>query len=384
MPNRLMESIPPSYFGSAMSKKLKTGKLPTINLAVGIPDQPTPEVILDAVKKAVDQPENQRYGVFRGKASFKEAVIHFYKSEYDVDLREENIAVLYGTKSALVQFPMTFIEPGEGVFLPNPGYADYEAGVNLARGKVYELPLHPENHFLPDYNELNQEEVENARLIYLNYPSNPLGAVANKPFFDETVNRFKNTKTRIVHDFAYAPFSYSGKHPSILESDPELECCMEIYSLSKGFNMSGFRVGFAVGNTEMIESINKYQDHTQTGMWGVLQDAAVTALDNAGDIFPTQKEIFLKRKNYITRALNDMGVPLNPIEGGIFGWLPVPSGFDGESFVEYLLKEQSVLATPGIPFGSRGRNYIRISLAVDDSELEELVKRFKALKHLWK
>lgn len=384
MPNRLIESIPPSYFGGAMSKKLETGDKPLLNLAVGIPDQPTPEVVLDAVKSSVDQPENQRYGVFRGKDSFKKAVKDFYLSEYDVYLNEENIAILYGTKSALVQFPMTFIEPGEGVYLPNPGYADYEAGVQLARGEVYDLPLHPENNFLPDYNELKLEEMDNARLIYLNYPSNPLGAVANRNFFDETIERFKDTKTRIVHDFAYAPFSYNGHHPSILQSDPDFKRSMEIYSLSKGFNMSGFRVGFAVGNAEMIESLNKYQDHTQTGMWGVLQDAATEALKHSSEILPEQKRIFLQRKKYITEVMEKLNIPLNPIKGGIFGWLKVPEGFDGESFVDYLLKEQSILATPGIPFGSRGKNYIRISLAVDDAELKALTERLKEINYLWK
>lgn len=382
MPNRLIESIPPSYFGSAMSKKIEVGEKPLLNLAVGIPDQPTPEVVLDAVKSSVDQPENQRYGVFRGKASFKKAIKEFYLSEYDVHLNEENIAILYGTKSALVQFPMTFIEPGEGVYLPNPGYADYAAGVQLARGEVYDLPLHPENNFLPDYKELNPEEMDNARLIYLNYPSNPLGAVADQNFFDETIARFKDTKTRIVHDFAYAPFSYNGEHPSILQSDPGFKCSMEIYSLSKGFNMSGFRVGFAVGNKEMVESLNKYQDHTQTGMWGVLQEAAVAALNHASEILPKQQKIFLKRKNYISEAMHTLNIPLNPINGGIFGWLRVPEGFDGESFVDYLLKKQSIQATPGIPFGSRGTNYIRISLAVDDAELKTLVERFKEISYL--
>lgn len=384
MPNRLIESIPPSYFGGAMSKKLETGDKPLLNLAVGIPDQPTPQVVLEAVKEAVEQPENQRYGVFRGKDSFKKAIKEFYLSEYDVHLNEENIAILYGTKSALVQFPMTFIEPGEGVYLPNPGYADYEAGVQLARGEVYDLPLYADNNFLPDYSQLKSEELDNARLLYLNYPSNPLGAVADKAFFDKTIERFKNTKTRIVHDFAYAAFSYQGKHPSILQSDPELKCSMEIYSFSKGFNMSGFRVGFAVGNEEMIESLNKYQDHTQTGMWGVLQEASIAALKHAPEILPAQQSIFLERKNYITDELQKMGIPLNPIDGGIFGWLRVPEAFDGESFVEYLLKEQSILATPGIPFGSRGKNYIRISLSVDDGDLKELVKRFEEIKSLWK
>ncbi|WP_031548834.1 aminotransferase class I/II-fold pyridoxal phosphate-dependent enzyme [Salinicoccus luteus] len=383
MANRLIESIPPSYFKTAMSSDVKQGPLPLINLAVGIPDGETPEQILGAAADALYKEENQRYGLFRGKQSFKDAIIRFYFEQYGVELAEHNIAILYGTKNALVQFPMLFIEPGEGVYLPNPGYPDYEAGVRLARGEVYDLPLLPENGYLPDYDSLPDKELENARLIYLNYPSNPLGAVADKEFFDRTVARFKGTKTRIVHDFAYAPFSFEGPHPSMLESDPDLECSIEIYSLSKGFNMSGFRVGFAVGNDEMIETINTYQDHTQTGMWGVLQDASIAALENAAEILPHQEEKFRQRSDLVTGAFTEMGIPINPIRGGIFGWIQVPEGHDGESFKEFLMKEQSILVTPGIPFGSRGRHYIRISLAVSDEVLENVISRFGNIRHLW-
>lgn len=383
MTNKLLSSIPPSYFGSTMSKKLDIGELPLLNLAVGIPDGETPDSIKESVAESVYLPENQRYGAFRGKESFKDAIIRFYKRHYDVNLEEENIALLYGTKSALVQFPMLFIEPGEGVFLPNPGYPDYLAGVRLARGEVYDLPMLPENNFLPDYDSLDSDEVSNARLIYLNYPSNPLGAVATKEFFDATVERFKDTKTRIVHDFAYAAFSFDEKHPSILSSDPELESSMEIYSLSKGFNMSGFRVGFAVGNKEMVESINLYQDHTQTGMWGVLQDASVTALQNEEEILSEQHIKFQNRRDIIEKAFTEFGIPLNPVKGGIFGWIHVPAGYDGESFTDFLLKEKSILVTPGIPFGSRGRNYIRISLAVEDEVLASVIDRFGSIKDMW-
>lgn len=383
MANKLLSSIPPSYFGSAMSKKLDIGKLPLLNLAVGIPDGETPDSIKEAVTESVYLPENQKYGVFRGKQSFKDAIIRFYKHRYDVELDEENIALLYGTKNGLVQFPMTFIEPGEGVYLPNPGYPDYYAGVRLARGEVYDLPLLAENDFLPDYDSLDEEEVSNARLIYLNYPSNPLGAVATKEFFDATVERFKETKTRIVHDFAYAAFSFDEKHPSILESDPSLECSMEIYSLSKGFNMSGFRVGFAVGNREMVESLNIYQDHTQAGMWGVLQDASVTALQHEEEILPVQHVKFQKRRDIIEKAFAQSGIPLNPVKGGIFGWIRVPEGHDGESFTDFLIREKSILVTPGIPFGTRGRNYIRISLAVDDETLKSVIERFDSIKGMW-
>ncbi|WP_020008556.1 aminotransferase class I/II-fold pyridoxal phosphate-dependent enzyme [Salinicoccus albus] len=381
--NELLRSIPPSYFGSTMARELETGDLPLLNLAVGIPDGDTPEGVLRTVAASVYQPENQKYGVFRGKQSFKQAIIQFYQDHYDVVLDEDNIAILYGTKSGLVQFPMTFIEPGEGVYLPNPGYPDYPAGVKLARGLVYDLPLLKENDFLPDYDALDREELDNARLMYLNYPSNPLGAVATKDFFNDTVARFKDTRTKIVHDFAYAPFAFDRRHPSILESDKNLECAMEVYSLSKGFNMSGFRVGFAVGNKEMVESINVYQDHTQTGMWGVLQDAATEALRHESDMLDHQNDKFKKRSARVETSFKNMGIPLNPVKGGIFGWVSVPPGFDGESFTDFLLKEASILVTPGIPFGSLGRNFIRISLAVEDDVLTSVIERFDRIKYLW-
>lgn len=384
--NELLKSVPESYFASVstLNENLEIGDKPLINLAVGIPDGAAPKSVTDAVKSSVEDPKQHKYPGFRGYPSFKKAIMDFYSRHYGVTLKDENIAILYGTKSALVQFPMIFIEPGEGVFLPNPGYADYSAGVSLARGIEYDLPLLAENDYLPDYDSLDQQEMDNARLIYLNYPSNPLGSVASKAFFDETISRFKDTDIKIVHDFAYAGFGFDEKHPSILESDPDLSTAIEIYSFSKSYNMSGFRAGFAVGNKEMIEAINIYQDHTQTGMWGVLQEAATTALNEEDDFLIAQRDIFRKRKDMVVKELSEAGIPIQPIEGGIFGWIRVPEEFDGESFVKYLLKEESILATPGIPFGSRGRNYIRISLAIEDDQLKECIRRLKSIAYLWK
>lgn len=383
--NELLKSVPESYFASVstLNENLEIGEKPLINMAVGVPDGRAPESVTEKIKSAADDPVNHKYPGFRGRPSFKKAIIDFYKRHYDVVLKDENIAILYGTKSMLVQFPMIFIEPGEGVYLPDPGYADYGAGVNLARGIRYELPLLKENSFLPDYESLDPDELDNARLIYLNYPSNPLGTVATKGFFEETISRFKDTRTKIVHDFAYAAFGYEGPHPSILQSDPEFSTAIEVYSFSKSYNMSGFRSGFAVGNKEMIEAINIYQDHTQTGMWGILQEASITALNEEDDFLIRQNEIFKARKDKVAGALSEAEIPIRPIDGGIFGWIRVPEGFDGESFVEYLLKEASILATPGIPFGSRGRGFIRISLAVDDVDLDECIERLKNISHLW-
>lgn len=382
MSSDLINSLSPSYFSSMMNAKLEVGDKPLLNLAVGIPDGRTPKVITDAVKTAIDKEENQKYGSFRGKPELKDSIKRFYKRTYDVNLKDENIAILFGTKNALVNFPLAHVNPGAGIMLPNPGYADYITAVELAEGKLIDMPLLKENSYLPDFDSL-KEELKKTELIYLNYPSNPVGASADKAFFDDVIQRFKGTKTQVVHDFAYSAFGFNGSHPSILTSDPEFEVSMEIYSLSKGFNMSGYRIGFAAGNTEMIESINRFQDHTNAGVFGVTQDAAIAALDNADTLIPAQNEIFKKRKDFINEALLALNIPIEPIQGGIFGWIKVPPGFNGESFVAYLLKEQSILATPGKPFGSQAEDYIRISLSVRDEDLKTFAQRLGEIKELY-
>lgn len=382
MSSKLLKALSPSYFSSMMNETLETGSKPLLNFAVGIPDGKTPKVITDAVKTAIDKEENQKYGAFRGKPELKESIRKFYKRTYGVTLEDDNIAILFGTKNALVNFPLAHVDPGAGIMLPNPGYADYITAVELAGARLIDMPLLKENNYLPDFDALS-DELEDTDLIYLNYPSNPLGAAADQTFFDDVIKRFKGSKTEIVHDFAYAAFGYNEKHPSILTSDPNFDTAIEIYSLSKGFNMSGYRIGFAAGNKDMIESINKFQDHTNAGVFGVTQDAAIAALDNADELIPAQNEIFNRRKAFISDALTDLNIPLEPIEGGIFGWIKVPDGFNGESFTKYLLKEQSILVTPGKPFGSRAEDYIRISLAVDDQDLTAFTKRLAEIKNLW-
>ena len=382
MSSKLLKALSPSYFSSMMNETLETGSKPLLNFAVGIPDGKTPKVITDAVKTAIDKEENQKYGAFRGKPELKESIKNFYKRTYGVTLEDDNIAILFGTKNALVNFPLAHVDPGAGIMLPDPGYADYITAVELAGARLIDMPLLKENSYLPDFDALS-DELEDTDLIYLNYPSNPLGAAADQTFFDDVIKRFKGSQTEIVHDFAYAAFGYNEKHPSILTSDPNFDTAIEIYSLSKGFNMSGYRIGFAAGNKDMIESINKFQDHTNAGVFGVTQDAAIAALDNADELIPAQNEIFNRRKAFISDALADLNIPLEPIEGGIFGWIKVPDGFNGESFTKYLLKEQSILVTPGKPFGSRAEDYIRISLAVDDQDLTAFTKRLAEIKNLW-
>ena len=381
--SRRLARVPDSYFGKTMGQEVKHGLLPLINMAVGVPDGETPRGILDTFAEALYQPENQKYGAFHGKATFKQAIVQFYKRHYDVDLDpEEEVCILYGTKNGLVGLPTSIVNPGENVLLPDPGYTDYLAGVLLADAVPVPLQLDPP-HYLPDWTRVPSDIMSNTKLVYLTYPNNPTGSVATLETFEEAVQLFKNTPTRIVHDFAYSAFGFDAPNPSILQVEGAKDVAIEIFSLSKGFNMSGFRVGFAVGNKNMIAALKKYQTHTHAGMFGALQDAATYALNHCDAFLVEQNAKFKRRRDKIEQKLRERGIPFEPMKGGIFIWLPTPPGYDGEAFVQYLLQEQSILVAPGIPFGENGRHYIRLSLALEDAQLDEAMERLSSLAQLY-
>ncbi|MGX0847629.1 aminotransferase class I/II-fold pyridoxal phosphate-dependent enzyme [Staphylococcus auricularis] len=378
-----LAAIPESYFGKTMGRKVEHGPLPLINMAVGIPDGETPSGIVETMADAIREPENQKYGAFHGKDSFKQAIVDFYQRQYHVTLdKDEEVCILYGTKNGLVALPSCIVNPGETVLLPDLGYTDYLAGVMLADAKPVPLELKPP-HYLPDWDRVDQNVLNDTKLVYLTYPNNPTGSVATQETFDEAIERFKGTQTKIVHDFAYSAFGLDAKNPSILQSSGAKDVAIEIFSLSKGYNMSGFRVGFAVGNKEIIAAMKKYHSHTHAGMFGALQDAATYALNHYDDFLDEQGRTFKRRRDRFTSLLDEADIPYEPMTGGIFLWVPTPPSMDGETFVDYLLREQSILVAPGLPFGENGRNYVRISLALDDEALETAAKRFQSLSSLY-
>lgn len=382
MSDRLAQ-IPDSYFGKTMGQKVTHGPLPLVNLAVGIPDGDTPDGIVNKFIKAVQEPENQKYVAFHGKESLKQAIVDFYQRHYGVALdANTEVCILYGTKNGLVALPTAIVNPGEYVLLPDPGYADYLAGVQLADVIPKKLNLTAPD-YLPKWQQISQDVLLNTRLVYLTYPNNPTGSVATLEVFKEAVTQFQNTKTKIVHDFAYSAFGFDSKNPSILQVDGAKELAVEIYSLSKGYNMSGFRVGFAVGNKDIIQALKKYQSHTHAGMFGALQDTATYALNHYDAFLEQQNNKFRQRRDDITRALADVDIPFEPMRGGIFLWLKTPPHFDGEGFVEYLLQEQSILVAPGFPFGDNGHHYVRMSLAIDDEQLAVAIQRLQSIAHLY-
>ena len=381
--SKRLAAIPESYFGKTMGRKVEHGSLPLINMAVGIPDGETPKGIVDHFAEAVRIPENQKYGAFHGKESFKEAIVNFYQRQYNVDLhKDDEVCILYGTKNGLVALPTCVVNSGENVLLPDPGYTDYLAGVMLSDANPVPLNLSPPD-YLPDWDSVDKETLAHTSLIYLTYPNNPTGSTATSEVFDETIKRFKGTQTKIVHDFAYSAFGFDAKNPSILASEHGKDVAIEIFSLSKGYNMSGFRVGFAVGNKEMIQALKKYQTHTNAGMFGALQDAATYALNNYDDFLEQQNATFKRRRDAFEARLAEAHLPFVHSKGGIYSWLQTPPGYDSETFEQYLLKEKSILVAPGIPFGENGRHYVRISLALNDNDLAEAAERLASLAHLY-
>ncbi|MBO8733383.1 aminotransferase class I/II-fold pyridoxal phosphate-dependent enzyme [Staphylococcus aureus] len=378
-----LANIPDSYFGKTMGRKIEHGPLPLINMAVGIPDGPTPQGIIDHFQKALTIPENQKYGAFHGKEAFKQAIVDFYQRQYNVTLdKEDEVCILYGTKNGLVAVPTCVINPGDYVLLPDPGYTDYLAGVLLADGKPVPLNLEPP-HYLPDWSKVDSQIIDKTKLIYLTYPNNPTGSTATKEVFDEAIAKFKDTETKIVHDFAYGAFGFDAKNPSILASENGKDVAIEIYSLSKGYNMSGFRVGFAVGNKDMIQALKKYQTHTNAGMFGALQDAAIYALNHYDDFLEEQSNVFKTRRDRFEAMLAKADLPFVHAKGGIYVWLETPPGYDSEQFEQFLVQEKSILVAPGKPFGENGNRYVRISLALDDQKLDEAAIRLTELAYLY-
>ncbi|MFZ7767219.1 pyridoxal phosphate-dependent aminotransferase [Bacillus licheniformis] len=379
----VLKQLPEQFFASLVKKvneKIAAGH-DVINLGQGNPDQPTPEHIVDTMAQAVRNPENHRYSSFRGSRSLKEAAAAFYQREYGVELDpEREVAVLFGGKAGLVELPQCLLNPGDTVLVPDPGYPDYWSGVELARANMETMPLTAYNQFLPDYSRIPKEVKEKAKLMYLNYPNNPTGAQATSAFFEETVRFAKSNGICVVHDFAYGAIGYDGKRPvSFLETAGAKDAGIEIYTLSKTYNMAGWRVGFAVGNASVIEALNLYQDHMYVSLFKAVQDAAAAALLSDQACVQEQNERYEKRRNAWIRAVRDIGWHADAPQGSFFAWMPVPDGYTSEAFSDLLLEKANVVTAPGIGFGKHGEGYVRVGLLTSEERLREAASRIAEL-----
>ncbi|MCA1056654.1 pyridoxal phosphate-dependent aminotransferase [Rossellomorea aquimaris] len=381
--NRI-ESLPNQFFASLSSNVqnvMKEGH-DVINLGQGNPDRPTPDHIVEALMNAAKSPSNHRYSPFRGLDSFKEAVSVFYKREYGVDIDPyKEVAILFGGKAGLVELPQCILNPGDTVLVPDPGYPDYLSGVSLAEARMVTMPLIEENEFLPEYDAISHADREKAKLMFLNYPNNPTGAIATRSFFEETVSFAEEHDLCVVHDFAYGAIGFGGEKPlSFLEIEGAKDTGIEIYTLSKTYNMAGWRVGFAVGNESVIEAINVLQDHLYVSLFGAIQEAAVTALLGPQDCVGQLVETYESRRRVLMDGLKKIGWSVKAPRGSFFAWLKVPEGFTSMEFADFLLEEARIAVAPGIGFGEYGEGYVRVGLLTGNERLQEAVERIENLK----
>jgi L-glutamine---4-(methylsulfanyl)-2-oxobutanoate aminotransferase len=381
--SELLQSLPKQFFASLVdkvAKKMAEGH-DIINLGQGNPDQPTPPHIVEAMQKAVANPKYHKYSPFQGYSFLKRAVAKFYEREYGVAIDpEKEVAVLFGGKAGLVEIPQCLANPGDIVLVPDPGYPDYWSGIALARAEMVMMPLRAENQFLPDYDEIPANIAEKAKIMFLNYPNNPTGAIASKEFFEETVSFAAKHGICVVHDFAYGAIGFDGKKPvSFLQAEGAKEIGVEIYTFSKTYNMAGWRVAFAVGNESVIAAINLLQDHLYVSLFGAIQEAAATALLSSQRCVEELVALYESRRNTLIDALRQIGWDVDAPKGSFFAWLPVPNGWTSERFSDYLLEKAHVVVAPGIGFGKHGEGYVRVGLLTSEPRLQEAAERIAEL-----
>ena len=358
-----------------------SSNIPLLNAGIGVPDSDTPELLLETLEKAIRKPENMRYGAFDGKETLLNQISLWLKETYGIDADpKDEIALVFGTKSGLSSVPSVLLNKDDTVLLPVPSYPDYIQGIALAQANYEEIQLKEENNYLVDYSSIPNNLVEKGKLIFLNYPSNPIGAVATKEFYEETVSWAKENSIIVVQDHAYSDFYYNeGSSPCFISIPGAKDVGIEFFSFSKNFSISGLRIGFAVGNKEIIEGLRVYNSIFHANIYGAIQDTVVTALKNHKQLTSNIKDTFKNRIEKITNKLDELGYSYFKPEGSIFIWLKVKEGFDSQSFFELLLKQYRIVTMPGHVFGSGGENYIRVSLSLSDTQIDTLLAKLEQL-----
>ena len=384
--SNVLQQLPKQFFAGLVKKvnaKVATGA-DVINLGQGNPDQPTPDFIVRSMQEQTANPANHKYSQFRGDPELKRAAANFYQREYGVTLDpDKEIAILGGSKIGLVELPFALLNPGDTMLLPDPGYPDYLSGVSLAQVKLELMTLREQDDFLPDYRTIKPEVVDAAKLMYLNYPNNPTGAVATPEFYQQTVNFAKTNHIGVVQDFAYGAIGFDGRKPvSFLQTPGAKEVGIEMNTFSKSYNMAGWRIGFAAGNADMIEAINLIQDHLFVSVFPAIQKAAITALNSDQQSVHELVALYEKRRNQFFKAARAIGWEPYPSGGSFYAWMPVPEGYTSESFADLLLDQAAVAVAPGNGFGKGGEGFVRVGLLIDEPRFTEACQRIAKL-HLF-
>ena len=376
-----IQNIPPYLFAEIDKKKeeaIKRG-VDIINLGIGDPDQPTPNNIIEKLRESVKDPKTHNYPPYAGTAEFRRAVALWYKNRFGVDLDpDKEVMALIGSKEGIAHVFLAFIDPGDFSLIPDPGYPVYKTGTLFANGFPYTMPLLEENDFLPDLDKIDEEIAKRAKLMFINYPNNPTAAIADKNFFEKVVKFAKKYDILVCHDFAYSEMTFDDyKANSFLEVEGAKEVGIEFHSLSKTYNMTGWRLGFAVGNKEAISALSIIKTNIDSGVFKAIQQAGIEALTGPQDNIEKMNSIYTSRRNVVINGLNQLGWNLKPTKATFYIWIPTLNKMKSVDFANLLLEKAGIIVTPGIGYGEYGEGYVRIALTVEEKRLEEAIERMK-------
>jgi LL-diaminopimelate aminotransferase len=378
-----LKQLPPYLFAELDRKKdeVKARGVDVIDVGVGDPDQPTPDHIIDALAEAARQPQYHSYPSYTGMNNFREAVSAWYDKRAGVKLHPlQEVVSLIGSKEGIAHIPLAFINPGDVVLVPSPAYPVYKIATQFAGGVPYEMPLLKENGFLPDLDIIPADVLAKAKMMFLNYPNNPTAAPATPEFFAEVVAFAKKHNIMICHDFAYSEMAFDGyKPPSFLETPGAIDVGIEFHSLSKTYNMTGWRIGWAAGNSEIIGGLGQIKSNIDSGIFEAIQIAGIEAMKDDESWLTEMRKFYEERRDVVMKGLDELGIKADSPKATFYVWAEVPDGYDSAAFVGHLLEKAGIVCTPGNGFGDPGEGYFRIALTVSKERLQEMIDRMKEI-----
>jgi LL-diaminopimelate aminotransferase len=349
-----------------------------IDLTIGSPNIPPPKEVLETHIEALKDPANHRYSSFEGHPDFKAAVIEWCKRQYGINIEKNEIVELLGSKEGLVHLAFAYLNPGDTVLVPLPAYPAHFRGPILAGAEAVVLPTVERNGFIPDLDVIDESIAQQSIMLIISYPTNPTAATAPREFFEKAVAFAKKYDLILIHDFAYAELYFEGKKPiSCLSIPGAKDVCIEFHTLSKTFGMAGWRMGFAVGNAQIVESLRKIKTNLDYGPFGAIVKASITALKMKDGYMDKMRATYQKRRDIMVEGLSSLGWKLKKPMATFYIWAPVPSGFSSMSFVEHLIHKADVVVSPGVGFGDLGEGYVRIALVDEDKRIKEAIARMK-------
>ncbi len=378
-----IKNLPPYLFASIDKMKQEAIKkgIDIINLGIGDPDIPTPPNIVKRLQEAVKNEKYHQYPSYEGLLIFRQAVADWYKNRFNVKLNpEDEVLTLIGSKEGIGHFPFAYINSGDIALVPSPAYPVYSAGTLFAGGQPFIMPLKKENNFLPDLDAIPKDIAKKAKLMFINYPNNPTSAIAEKDFYNRVIDFAVKNNIIVAHDAAYSEIYFDNYKPmSFLEVDGAKEVGIEFHSLSKTYNMTGWRIGFAVGNKEIISALGKVKSNLDSGVFEVVQEAGIEALTCDQSIVADIRKVYQERRDILVAGLRSLGIEFEIPKATFYVWLRTPKGFTSADYTAHLLNKAGIVTTPGNGFGEDGEGYVRIALTVKKERMLEAIERMRKL-----